>query len=85
VNRCKSKHCWVDGRLVEKGLPHYRVDPDPPVVSSEPVSTVETQNNDGGSSSLLENGWGDSTWESYEDYNFESSLFGDGFGRGLWN
>jgi hypothetical protein len=85
VNRAKSKCCWFDGSLVENNLPHFRVNTDAPVPFSEPVSISEAQNNDGSSSSLAGIGWGNSTWESFEDYNLGSSQYENDFEASFWN
>jgi hypothetical protein len=85
VNRAKSKHCWFDGSLVENNLPHFRVHADSLVAFSKAVSTSQTQNNDDFSSSSVGIEWGNSTWESFEDYNLGSSQYGDGSETNLWN
>jgi hypothetical protein len=84
VNRRKSKRCWVDGHFVENDLPHYRIDDDPSVTFPAPVLTPETRNNDGSSSSLLENELGDSNCESFKDYQFGTPLDGYDCETNLW-
>jgi hypothetical protein len=85
ANRCKSKHCWFEGSLVENDLPHYRVESNPPVTHCEIIPKVEFQNKDDSMSSCVDVPLDGSVWDSLGDYGFSSSEMGSDYGSFFWN